>query len=146
MKALEKDRQRRYDTAKGFAVDVERYLNDEAISARPPSTLYLLSKTARKHKSAVITGGIVLASLLTFLAGLGYLYFHERDLRLSEKIANEKTAKAFAREQTALQKAEDAPTNCSRPTKRSAQRTTHCMWSRHSVLWRKAISTASKSS
>lgn len=101
MKALEKDRQRRYDTAKGFAVDVERYLNDEAVFARPPSTLYLLRKTARKHKSAVITGGVALTSLLAILVGLGYLYFRERDLRESENSA----ARALESEVAALQEA-----------------------------------------
>src|SRR6201987_6440017 len=48
MKALEKDRGRRYETANGFARDVERYLADEPVEACPPSTGYRLRKFARK--------------------------------------------------------------------------------------------------
>src|SRR5207249_9277532 len=44
MKTLEKDRNRRYETANGFAMDVQRYLNDEQVLACPPSTIYRLKK------------------------------------------------------------------------------------------------------
>src|SRR5437870_8925615 len=44
MKALEKDRNRRYETANGFAADVQRYLKDEAVQACPPSALYKFRK------------------------------------------------------------------------------------------------------
>src|SRR5262249_8846639 len=50
MKCLEKDRSRRYETANGLASDLERYLNDEAVLARPPSKLYEFQKTVRRHK------------------------------------------------------------------------------------------------
>jgi serine/threonine protein kinase len=50
MKALEKDRARRYDTANGFALDVQRYLADEPVLACPPSAGYRLRKFARKHR------------------------------------------------------------------------------------------------
>ncbi len=52
MKALEKDRSRRYETANGFAMDVQRYLNDEAVEANPPSAGYRWRKFARRHKTA----------------------------------------------------------------------------------------------
>src|SRR5690349_15079794 len=48
MKCLEKDRNRRYETAKDFAADVQRYLNDETVQACPPSAGYRLRKFARK--------------------------------------------------------------------------------------------------
>ena len=48
MKALEKDRTRRYETANGLARDIQRYLTDEVVEARPPSTAYRLRKFARK--------------------------------------------------------------------------------------------------
>lgn len=54
MKALEKDRTRRYETANGFASDVKRYLNDEPVEACPPSAGYKLRKYARKHKRAFL--------------------------------------------------------------------------------------------
>jgi hypothetical protein len=49
MKALDKDRRRRYDTPGHFAEDIERYLRREAILARPPSTLYKLKKVLRRN-------------------------------------------------------------------------------------------------
>ena len=50
MKALEKDRTRRYETANGLALDVQRYLASEPISARPPSKFYKLQKAALRNK------------------------------------------------------------------------------------------------
>jgi eukaryotic-like serine/threonine-protein kinase len=55
MKALEKDRTRRYETANGLARDIERYLNDEVVEARPPTAGYRLRKFARKHRAALTT-------------------------------------------------------------------------------------------
>ena len=52
MKALEKDRTRRYETANAFAADVMRYLNDEPVEASPPSTAYRLRKFAQKTPQA----------------------------------------------------------------------------------------------
>jgi serine/threonine protein kinase len=64
MKALEKDRTRRYETANGFARDVQRYLADEVVEARPPSAAYRLSKLARRNKVALTTAGLVALALL----------------------------------------------------------------------------------
>src|SRR6185369_15345819 len=52
MRALEKDRNRRYETANGFAMDVLRYLADEAVQACPPSAGYRLRKFVRRNRSA----------------------------------------------------------------------------------------------
>lgn len=52
MKCLEKDRVRRYDTADGLAADIERFLNNEPILARPPSQIYKLRKLLRRNKAA----------------------------------------------------------------------------------------------
>jgi serine/threonine protein kinase len=66
MKALEKDRARRYDTANGFARDIQRHLNDEPVVARPPSRLYEFQKTVRRHKfgflAAALMGVVLLAA------------------------------------------------------------------------------------
>src|SRR5882757_3787237 len=59
MKALEKDRARRYETANGFAGDVQRYLADEAITARPPSKMYRFQKLARRNRLAFAAAGAV---------------------------------------------------------------------------------------
>jgi len=49
MKALEKDRNRRYETANGFAADLRRYLNAEPVTAHPPSSTYQFQKFVRKN-------------------------------------------------------------------------------------------------
>jgi serine/threonine protein kinase len=64
MKALEKDRNRRYDTPGSFAEDIERYLRREAILARPPSTVYKVKKFAQRHRAAVLTAAAVATALL----------------------------------------------------------------------------------
>jgi serine/threonine protein kinase/tetratricopeptide (TPR) repeat protein len=64
MKALEKDRNRRYETANGFAADVQRYLADEPVEACPPSRAYRLRKFARKNKKALLTAGAFLVLLV----------------------------------------------------------------------------------
>ena len=63
LKALEKDRNRRYDTANGLAQDIQRFLQDEPIQARPPSTGYRLRKFARKHRG-LLSGGAAIVLLL----------------------------------------------------------------------------------
>ena len=64
MKALEKDRSRRYETASSFAADVQHYLNDEAVVACPPSTTYRLRKFARRNSAAIGVATIVLCFLI----------------------------------------------------------------------------------
>jgi serine/threonine protein kinase len=64
MKCLEKDRQRRYESAVVLAKELERYLHDEPVEARPPSARYRLGKFLRKNRAAVLTAGVVAASLL----------------------------------------------------------------------------------
>jgi eukaryotic-like serine/threonine-protein kinase len=69
MKALEKDRSRRYDTASAFAADVRRYLADEPVLACPPSAGYRLRKFARRNRAAVTTACLVVLALAGGLAG-----------------------------------------------------------------------------
>jgi len=64
MKCLEKDRNRRYETANAFAADVQRYLNDETVQACPPSTLYRFLKFARRNKAALATSSVVALAVL----------------------------------------------------------------------------------
>ncbi len=68
MKALEKDRNRRYDTAIGLAADVQRFLADEPVQACPPSFGYRFRKVARKNRVTITTLAVV---ALTMLAGTG---------------------------------------------------------------------------
>ncbi len=64
MKALEKDRSQRYETASAFAADLRRFLNQEPIEARPPSTWYRLGKLARRHNLALTTAAVVVAAMV----------------------------------------------------------------------------------
>ena len=87
MKAIEKDRARRYDTANAFAEDVQRYLSDELVSARPPSAMYRTSKFVRRNKGALMASAVV--SLLVGLssAGIlreGYILWERRTMLESE--------------------------------------------------------------
>ncbi len=64
MKALEKDRNRRYETASAFAADVQRYLNDEPVQACPPSAMYRFRKFARRNKRMLATAGVIMLALV----------------------------------------------------------------------------------
>ncbi len=59
MKCLEKDRTRRYETANGVAADIQRYLNNEPVLARPPSAAYRFQKAFRRNKLAFTAGAVV---------------------------------------------------------------------------------------
>jgi serine/threonine protein kinase/tetratricopeptide (TPR) repeat protein len=68
MKCLEKDRARRYETASGLAVDIQRYLTDEPVEACPPSAWYRFGKFARRNRASLGTAGLIMAALLTATA------------------------------------------------------------------------------
>jgi WD40 repeat protein len=69
MKALEKDRTRRYETANGFAADILRHLANEPVLAAPPSRAYRMRKFVRKHRAAVIAVSLVLLALVGGMVG-----------------------------------------------------------------------------
>src|SRR5262249_23633995 len=69
MKAIEKDRTRRYDTANGLARDIQRYLADEVVEARPPSPGYRLKKFLRRNKGPVIAVSLVLLAMVGGVVG-----------------------------------------------------------------------------
>jgi eukaryotic-like serine/threonine-protein kinase len=69
MKALEKDRDLRYDTANALAADIERYLHNETVEAYPVSAMYRFRKFARRHKLGVAASIAVAAAVLLGVAG-----------------------------------------------------------------------------
>jgi tetratricopeptide (TPR) repeat protein len=72
MKTLEKDRNRRYETASGLAADVQRYLNDETVHACPPTLVYRFRKFARRNQRALVTAallGVLLLVAVSVVAG-----------------------------------------------------------------------------
>ncbi len=73
MKALEKERGRRYETANGLAQDVQRYLADEAVQACPPSVGYRFRKFARRNKGMLVTATLLGAMLLVLAGSFGWM-------------------------------------------------------------------------
>jgi serine/threonine protein kinase len=69
MRALEKERSRRYETANGFAADVLRYLAGEPVQAHPPSATYRLKKFVQRNRPQVIAATVVLVALVTGVVG-----------------------------------------------------------------------------
>lgn len=63
MKALEKDRERRYESARAFANDVQRFLNNEPVEACPPSALYQLQKYARRNRGLLAVAALILVTM-----------------------------------------------------------------------------------
>jgi tetratricopeptide (TPR) repeat protein/serine/threonine protein kinase len=92
MKALEKDRGRRYETASAFAADVERYLNDEAVLACPPSVGYRFCKFARRNKGKLTAAGLVLFFLMLLVVGFGWV---ARDRAARQEALQRKVARAM---------------------------------------------------
>ena len=97
MKSLEKDRTRRYETANGLAMDVQRYLDNEPVVARPPSRLYRLQKLVRRNKIVFIASGLVFLSLLVGLGLSTWLFFREREAHHQQMILREKAESAEQR-------------------------------------------------
>jgi serine/threonine protein kinase len=91
MKCLEKDRARRYETSNGLAADLRRHLSNELITARPPTTGYLLKKLIKRNKVAFSAAAVVLAGVLVALEAFVYATIHvtrernAKDLALQER-------------------------------------------------------------
>jgi serine/threonine protein kinase/tetratricopeptide (TPR) repeat protein len=111
MKALEKDRSRRYETVIGLARDIERYLADEPVEAGPPSTTYRLRKLAWKHRRGLTTAAALLLFLIvgavvsTSLAV--WALRAESEARTAEQAALDERNRAVAAEQETKRSEED---------------------------------------
>jgi tetratricopeptide (TPR) repeat protein len=104
MKAMEKDRARRYETAAGLAADVARFLNNEPVKARPPSTWYRCSKFVHRNFGSVLA----VASLVVSAVLMTGLSFYSYSQQLSEREARLKLATADLQRQAAELKAQRA--------------------------------------
>jgi serine/threonine protein kinase/tetratricopeptide (TPR) repeat protein len=98
MKALDKDRNRRYETANGFSMDIQRYLADEPVQACPPSTGYRLRKFLRRNKRPVLAVGIIALLLVAGVAGTTTGLF--RAIAAEKRTAKERDQKEQAWRQT----------------------------------------------
>jgi WD40 repeat protein/serine/threonine protein kinase len=88
MKCLEKDRNRRYDTANGLMADVQRYLADEPVQACPPSARYRFRKFARRNKAVLLTASVIALAVLLAVGSLAVSY-----LRIDRSLQHEKQVK-----------------------------------------------------
>jgi eukaryotic-like serine/threonine-protein kinase len=81
MKALEKDRARRYETANGFAADIQRHLNNEPVTASPPDNLYKFQKLVRRNKLNFVASSIVVATQLVIRSSVLFTSHKPRPYR-----------------------------------------------------------------
>src|SRR5579862_6038250 len=81
MKALEKDRRRRYDTTNGMAMDIRRYLEHEPVFARPPSRWYRFQKLVRRNRGTFAATAAVALALIIGLGTATWLLVKEREMR-----------------------------------------------------------------
>jgi serine/threonine protein kinase len=81
MKALEKDRSRRYETANAFAMDVQRYLADEQVQACPPSPAYRFRKFARRNRRTLFAVGVVMLALIIGIIATSWQTIRAEKLR-----------------------------------------------------------------
>ena len=106
MKALEKDRKRRYESASSFAMDIERYMAGDPIVARPPSATYKLRKFVQKNSGLVVSVSLIVCLLIAGIVGTTYGLFEARrqakraDDQRDTAIENE--TRAINAEKTAL--------------------------------------------
>src|SRR5262249_52874094 len=134
MKALEKDRNRRYETASAFADDVQRYLQDEEVAACPPSPLYRLGKLVRRNKKSAVAMTLVGLSFLGLCIGL--IFHHEAiaaEAETKAAIAETKAANAKAEEDIARSKAEAARRQL------LMQQMVHLLLTPHSTAWSRRV-------
>ena len=113
MKAMEKDRARRYETTVGLALDIRRHLNNEPVAARPPSRVYQFQKLVRRHRLAFTAGAVIVLALAVGVAVSIRASVKEHQARLEadrqrlQAQANEKKAEtAQAKAEAAQERAE----------------------------------------
>jgi WD40 repeat protein len=114
MKALEKDRGRRYETANGLARDIQRHLNDEPVVARPPGSFYRFQKMVRRNKLVFAAASAVAAALIAGLGFSTWAFLRERTAHANELaarwIADEQRQRAEASAATAQEQRKRAET------------------------------------
>jgi tetratricopeptide (TPR) repeat protein len=95
MKCLEKQRERRYETVNGLARDIQRFLADEPVEARPPSAGYRLGKFLRRNKGPVLAAGLVVLALVGGIIGTTLGMLHAEARRVEAEHARDRTWQAL---------------------------------------------------
>jgi len=117
LKALEKDRTRRYGTASELSDDVQRYLDDKDVTATPPSTSYKIRKAVRRNKTAIAIGAAFLALLIAGLIGTSLNWMRASKARDDAVIAN---AEARVAEEVAVEASQRADQQAERARRMAA--------------------------
>ena len=111
MKAIEKDRQRRYETANGLGMDIRRYLAGEAVVAAPPGAAYRFSKFVKRHRAFVSAGSAVATALLIGVVAFAWqarVAGQQRDLAvLAQQAADEQRDRAVKAEAQSKARADE---------------------------------------
>ncbi|MCB9846281.1 MAG: tetratricopeptide repeat protein [Phycisphaeraceae bacterium] len=134
MKCLEKDRTRRYETADGLAADIKRHLEDEPVTAGPPSARYRMHKFVKRNRGQVIAAGVITAILILGVVGTsaGMVWaLREKNRADAEATRASKSAEAEARarltseanEQTAIANEQRAAAEAQRAERELARAT-----------------------
>lgn len=139
MKALDKERERRYDSARELAADVQRYLQHEPVEAAPPSTRYRVAKFVRRRRKTVLAASLIMFLLVAGSTGTGIGWWkmvranraldvalEEKGLALDEEgrqrdLAEESAARARVAREDALAEAERAQLAEERATQRALE-------------------------
>ena len=103
MKALEKDRSRRYETANGFATDIQRHLSNEPVLARPPSNFYKFQKLVQRNKLTFFAASAVIAVLVIGLGVSTWMFFNEQQARQQAQVDRKKAEMEAAKSQQVAQ-------------------------------------------
>ncbi len=121
MKALEKDRSRRYDTANGLALDIQRHLVSEPVLARPPSAGYRFRQYARRHKAALTAAAAVLTALFAGLVATTWMFFKEKDARERAAAAEHEQSRLRQLAEAAVQSQSEERTKAEAEAEKSKQ-------------------------
>ena len=118
MKAIDKDRTRRYESASGFAADIVRFLADEPVVARPPSVSYRLRKFIRKNRALTATAAIVFTTLIVAIFAISMALSHatknaELAMESAKKATESEEQERLAKDKAELE-AENAKTSAER--------------------------------
>ncbi len=139
MKALHKDRNLRYETANGLAMDVQRYLHDEPVLASPPSWSYRFKKVLWRHKWKTAAAALVLISLMALLVSAVSLSYSGRLKRAFSAEASARATSERQRDEARRQRDE-----AQRQKKRAEQATQSAETSRKTAEEQKALAEAAR--
>ncbi len=123
LRCLEKDRTRRYETANALAADLQRYLRNEPVTARPPSALYTLRKFVRRHRVGVVASAAIVSVIL--VGSIATTVLTLRALR-AERLQAEL--------RTAAQRASENEAAARRSAEQQLQRSAKIRWARETAL------------